>query len=99
MIPQRIGRVILNELGALHGFLHRRVLANPKLEKSVVDEFHKLYYDSYVWNDTRWMGVPIMKCPTDLMAYQEILFETKPDIVVETGTAYGGSALYLSHLF
>ncbi|MCL5436154.1 MAG: cephalosporin hydroxylase family protein [Patescibacteria group bacterium] len=44
------------------------------------------------------MGVPIWKLPLDMWVYQEMLFELKPDVIIETGTAYGGSALYLAHL-
>lgn len=46
-----------------------------------------------------WLGTPILKSPTDLWIYQEILAETRPDVLVETGTRFGGSALYFAHLF
>lgn len=45
-----------------------------------------------------YLGVPTVKNPLDLWMYQEVLFETRPDLVIETGTAWGGSALYLAHL-
>ena len=62
-----------------------------------VREFHRAYYDSYVWRGpTQWLGVPAQKFPTDLWIYQEILFECRPDIVIETGTYSGGSALFLA---
>jgi cephalosporin hydroxylase len=62
-----------------------------------VDRFHELYYDSEVWKKrTSWLGVPAQKCPLDLWIYQEILFELRPDVVVETGTASGGSAFFMA---
>jgi cephalosporin hydroxylase len=64
----------------------------------VVNAFHNLYYDSKVWTDTRWMGVTCLKNPLDLWIYQEIIWETRPDLIVETGTWSGGSALYLAHI-
>lgn len=72
-------------------------------EKAVVDAFHRLYYDGpegegRVHHRTTWMGVPCLKCPMDLWAYQEILAEVRPDLVVETGTHLGGSALFLAHM-
>jgi cephalosporin hydroxylase len=44
------------------------------------------------------MGVPCLKCPMDLWAYQEILAEVRPGLIVETGTHLGGSALFLAHM-
>jgi cephalosporin hydroxylase len=74
----------------------------PGSRESVVDGFHRLYYEAGeaggTWKDTRWLGVPIWKCPLDLWIYQELIHELAPDLVVETGTAYGGSGLYLAML-
>ena len=69
-----------------------------QVERSVVDEFHKLYYSDAdeTWKKTFWFGVRVFKCPFDLWVYQEILWALRPDIIVETGTAHGGSALYFA---
>jgi cephalosporin hydroxylase len=42
------------------------------------------------------MGIPVWKCPFDLWVYQEIIHELGPDLIIETGTAWGGSALFLA---
>lgn len=62
--------------------------------------FHKLYYysETKTWQNTYWLGIPVQKCPLDLWIYQEIIYETKPEIIIETGTAKGGSALFLASL-
>ncbi|WP_075307767.1 CmcI family methyltransferase [Bacillus wiedmannii] len=66
---------------------------------TISNEFLKLYYDSNVWlHDTHWLGVPIFKLPSDLFLYQEIIYELKPDLIIECGTCYGGSALYLASI-
>ena len=53
-------------------------------------------YDySYLWN---WMGVPIIQLPADVMATQEVIFATKPDIIIETGVARGGSLIFMASL-
>ncbi|MDQ6782875.1 MAG: cephalosporin hydroxylase family protein [Actinomycetota bacterium] len=44
------------------------------------------------------MGIPIWKCPFDLWVYQELLHELRPGLVIETGTAWGGSALYMASM-
>lgn len=63
---------------------------------AVVDSFHRLYYDSEVFARTSWLGVSALKCPLDLWIYQEIIHDSRPDVIVECGTASGGSALFLA---
>lgn len=61
-----------------------------------VEAFHRLYYESVdrTWMRTFWLGVPAQKCPLDLWIYQEIIFETRPDVIVECGTYKGGTSLF-----
>lgn len=65
---------------------------------NIVDDFHKLVYSNGMGGIT-YMGIPIRKWPCDLHLYQELIWATKPDYLIETGTAFGGSALYYAHLF
>jgi len=51
-----------------------------------------------VFTQCRYMGLTAYKNPFDAWIYQEILFEVKPQVVVEIGSAHGGSTLYLAHL-
>ena len=52
------------------------------------------YKYGYYWT---WMGLPIIQMPEDIVLTQEIMWETKPDYVIEAGIAWGGSlALYAS---
>src|SRR5262245_45794623 len=60
------------------------------------DGFHNYYYDQKVWEHTTWLGVPIEKLPLDLFVFQEILYETRPDVIVEAGTFKGGSAYFFA---
>lgn len=53
-------------------------------------------YDySYLWS---WMGVPIIQMPADVMATQEVIWNTKPDIIIETGVARGGSVIFMASI-
>lgn len=64
--------------------------------------FHKLIYfhrRDTTWKNTRWMGVPVQQIPFDLWVKQEIIFETRPDLIIETGTFDGGSAMFYASLF
>ena len=45
-----------------------------------------------------WMGLPIIQFPQDIVAMQEIIWEVKPDLIIETGVARGGSIIYYSSL-
>ena len=45
-----------------------------------------------------WMGRPIIQYPQDIMAMQEIIWDIKPDLIIETGIAHGGSIIYYASL-
>jgi cephalosporin hydroxylase len=90
------------EIAHLRDVLYYRLTFDSSSEQAVLDQFHKLYFDSHAsgkaWISSSWMGVPIHKCPNDLWTYQEIIYEVEPDVIVEAGTLLGGSAYYLASL-
>ena len=45
-----------------------------------------------------WMGRPIIQYPQDMIAMQEIIWELKPDLIIETGIAHGGSLIYYASI-
>jgi cephalosporin hydroxylase len=47
----------------------------------------------YTYNFT-WMGRPAIQLPQDIMAMQELIWEVKPDLIIETGIAHGGSLVF-----
>jgi cephalosporin hydroxylase len=72
----------------------QRALADPELLRKGRDFLiHSDHYKyGYYWT---WMGLPIIQMPEDIALTQEIMWETKPDFVIEAGIAWGGSlALY-----
>ncbi len=95
-------RAVVHEVRTLRGAFYRRIAIDPADERSVVTEFHRLYFDArafnMTWRNTQFMGHAILKCPLDLWLYQEILHTVRPALIVETGTAFGGSALYLASI-
>lgn len=46
----------------------------------------------------KWMGRPIIQYPQDMVAMQEIIWDIKPDLIIETGIAHGGSLIYYASL-
>ncbi len=72
----------------------------PKKQQQIVDQFHHLLYDANIlgkgYNDAKFAGTKVQKNPFDLFIYQEIVTEIKPDLIIETGTAFGGATLFLA---
>lgn len=53
--------------------------------------------DKYSYNFS-WMGRPIIQYPQDMIAMQELIWEIKPDLLIETGIAHGGSLIYYASI-
>jgi cephalosporin hydroxylase len=51
----------------------------------------------YTYN-FEWLGRPIIQYPQDIIAMQEIIFEVKPDVIIETGIAHGGSLIFYASM-
>lgn len=54
--------------------------------------------DNLRWYEQTWLGVPIWQLPDDLVALQNIVVDANPRWIVETGTKFGGSALFFGSL-
>lgn len=67
-----------------------------RLDKAAVSRAHDVFYASNAWTQATWLGSQALKNPLDLWVYQEIMAETRPDVVIETGTYRGGSAHFLA---
>jgi Cephalosporin hydroxylase len=72
-------------------------------ERTTADGFHDMYYSKFEGERgpivISWFGYEMYKCPLDLWTYQEIIVGERPDLIVETGTYKGGSALFLATIF
>ena len=69
-----------------------------ELDRNAIDRVSHLAQNNYKEWDNQWLGVPVLQFPADLWTYQDLLWELKPEFVVETGTYHGGLALYLASL-
>lgn len=69
-------------------------------DQGIIDQFHRLYFHTRHIEGVKdtWLGVPVMKYPGDLMVYQELIYELRPDYVIETGANAGGSALFYASI-
>lgn len=73
-----------------------RIAANPKdekLNKSAADFMLASTVPKYSYN-FEWQGRPIIQYPQDMVAMQELIWEIKPDLIIETGIAHGGSLIF-----
>lgn len=78
--------------------LKRRLYVSGRTERTIIDDFHRLYHqrgklDGSAWCATRWRGRPVAQNPMDLLAIARIL-QDNPMPVLEIGTGHGGSALF-----
>jgi cephalosporin hydroxylase len=67
--------------------------ANQNLQKQALEAFEAADRANYPYQ-FNWMGMPIIQAPEDIVMVQEILWENKPDIIIETGIAWGGSVVF-----
>lgn len=70
---------------------------NKKILKKSLNFINQInYYDySYLWT---WFGVPIIQNPSEILVNQEIIFKIKPDVIIETGIARGGSLIFYASI-
>merc|ERR1712086_712422 len=66
---------------------------DEKLQKMSLDWMLHADKYKYTYNFT-WMGRPIIKFPSDIIIQQEIMWNLKPDLIIETGIAHGGSIIF-----
>ena len=67
-----------------------------RLDRAAVARAHNVLYLSDSWTEATWLGAQALKNPLDLWVYQEIMAETRPELIVETGNYRGGSAFFLA---
>ncbi|CAN7541901.1 cephalosporin hydroxylase family protein [Rhizobium sp. LjRoot258] len=68
------------------------IQGNEDFKRSASDFLRKSVEPKYSYNYF-WMGRPIIQYPQDMVAMQEIIWETRPDLIIETGIAHGGSLI------
>ena len=78
----------------------QRIAANGKNEglKAAAKAFNDASNSNQYSYNFYWMGRPIIQYPQDMIAMQEIIWEIKPDLIIETGIAHGGSLIYYASL-
>ena len=74
-------------------------LASPEAFEALSDAWLRCGWDvKHVYSFT-WLGRPVIQLPEDLVRLQEVVYRVRPDVVVETGVAHGGSLVFFASLF
>jgi cephalosporin hydroxylase len=71
------------------------IASNERLKDSAQSFMRESVEPKYSYNFT-WMGRPIIQYPQDMVAMQEIVWDIKPDLIIETGIAHGGSLIFFA---
>ena len=66
--------------------------------KLLSDLWVKVGWDQKHLYGFSWLGRPIIQLPDDMIRYQEVIWNTKPTVIIETGIAHGGSLIYSASL-
>ncbi len=92
------GEGLVTVLGA-DGAARSWPLASPEAFAAASRAWLRAGWDvKHVYSFT-WLGRPIIQLPEDLVRIQELVFAVKPDVLIETGIAHGGSLIFYASLF
>ena len=82
-----------------NGEVTRHPFNTPEAFAAVSRAWVRVGFDNkYVYGFT-WLGRPILQLPEDLVRMQEVVYRVKPDVLIETGVAHGGSLIFYASLF
>jgi cephalosporin hydroxylase len=94
----------------MNAFYDRRIrlrVAGKELEVDIYSEkgFHALAqlwirssWQRKISYEITWLGIPIVQLPEDILVMQELIYKVRPDVIVETGTAHGGTAVFYASM-
>lgn len=70
---------------------------DPRNQELTLEWVYQVSKYNYAYN-FKWMGRPVIQAPQDLVVLQEIIFDVKPDLIIETGIAHGGSLIFFASM-
>lgn len=95
-IDEVAGKVIVQRAD---GTQAEHALDTPEAFEAVSAAWLRCGWDTkYVYSFT-WMGRPVIQLPEDMIRIQEVIWRLRPDVIVETGIAHGGSLVFYASLF
>ena len=85
-------------LPSLREFVRTKEDKNEDELSEAAEKWLKVASENRLSYEIDWLGMPIIQTPEDMILMQELLFRIKPDFVIETGVAHGGSLVYYASL-
>jgi len=76
----------------------KTALGTPEGFKIISDIWLKAGWETKYVYSFSWLGRPVIQLPEDMIRIQEVIFEIKPDVIIETGIAHGGSLIFYASL-
>ena len=73
-------------------------LDDPRAFSVISDAWLRAGWDTKYVYGFSWLGRPVIQLPEDMIRIQEVIYDIKPDVIVETGVAHGGSLLFYASL-
>ena len=93
-VDMEAGKVVVEDSGNVKTF----PMSSPEAFSAIATAYLRCGWDNkYVYSFT-WLGRPIIQLPDDMIRIQEVIYAIKPDVIVETGIAHGGSLIFSASL-
>lgn len=73
-------------------------LDDPRAFAIISEAWLRAGWDTKYVYGFSWLGRPVIQLPEDMLRIQEVIYEVKPDVIVETGIAHGGSLIFYASL-
>jgi len=73
-------------------------LGSPEAFEIITKAWLRTGWDNKYVYAFSWLGRPIIQLPEDIIRVQEVLYRVRPDVVIETGVAHGGSLIFYASL-
>jgi cephalosporin hydroxylase len=86
------------EIKNLSKYVLRREDKDLKTLMQAGDAWLRVAWENKLDYEVSWLGIPIIQNPYDMILMQELIFDVKPDLIIETGIAHGGSLIYYASL-
>jgi len=82
----------------VNGVATTHPIGSLKAFKIITKAYLRSGWDAKYVYSFSWMGRPIIQLPDDMLRLQEVIYDVKPDVIVETGVVHGGSLIFYASL-